>query len=337
MKKRKPVLIIAEAGVNHNGNIELAKKLIDCAVSASADLIKFQTFKADLLVTPSASLVGYQINKNLSENSQYNLLKKLELNYETHQILINYCKEKGISFFSTPFDLESVNMLANLGQVLFKIPSGEITNYPLLQHIGRLNCELILSTGMSNLLEIEKALSILEQSGTDRSKVSLLHCTTEYPAPIDEVNLNAMLTLKQKFGLRVGYSDHTIGFEVSFAAVAMGATIIEKHFTVDKNLPGPDHKASLDPKELKEFVSGIRNVESAFGDGLKHASESEKKNITLVRRSIVAKKIIKKGEIFTVLNMDVKRPENGISAVHWEKVLGKKAKKDFKKNDLITT
>lgn len=333
----KHVLIIAEAGVNHNGSIETAKKMIDKAVEADVDIIKFQSFKSEKLVSKSAQQAEYQ-KKNIgssTDNSQLNMLKKLELSHSDHQELIEYCNQKGIKFFSTAFDLESVDYLHSLNIGLWKIPSGEITNYPYLKKIAQFGEPVILSTGMCEMKDIEAALKVLTDNGLSKDKISILHCNTEYPTPFKDVNLLAMNELKDRFGVRVGYSDHTKGIEVPIAAVALGAEIIEKHFTLDRNMEGPDHKASLEPDELKAMVSSIRNIELALGDGHKTVSESERKNIAVARKSIVAAKNIKAGEVFNENNLTVKRPGNGISPMDWENVIGKIAKKDFVEDQLI--
>ncbi len=333
----KHVLIIAEAGVNHNGSIKTAKKMIDKAVDADVDIIKFQTFKSEKLVSKSAQQAEYQ-KKNIgssTDNSQLNMLKKLELSHSDHKELIEYCNQKGIKFFSTAFDLESVDYLHSLNIGLWKIPSGEITNYPYLKKIVQFGEPVILSTGMCEMKDIEAALKVLTDNGLSKDKISILHCNTEYPTPFKDVNLLAMNELKKRFGVRVGYSDHTKGIEVPIAAVALGAEIIEKHFTLDRNMEGPDHKASLEPDELKAMVSAIRNIELALGDGHKTVSESERKNIAVARKSIVAAKNIKAGEVFNENNLTVKRPGNGISPMDWEKVIGKTAKKDFVEDQLI--
>ena len=333
---RKHVLIIAEAGVNHNGSIKMAKQLIDVATEAGADIVKFQTFKAGKLVSKAARQAEYQkANLKNSDDSQYNMLKRLELDEAMHIELIDYCQQKGITFLSTGFDEESVDMLDRLGVPFYKIPSGEITNKPYLQHIARKLKPVVISTGMADLNEIKEALDVLTGEGLDLSMITVLHCNTEYPTPMEDVNLKAMLTIKETFKVKVGYSDHTKGIEVAIAAVAMGAEVIEKHFTLDRNLPGPDHKASLEPDELKAMVSAIRNIELALGDGVKKASKSEIKNITIVRKSIVAIKEIKKGEIFSTQNIAAKRPGNGISPMRWDEIIGEKAIKEFKPDDLI--
>lgn len=330
------IFIIAEAGVNHNGNMELAKKLIDAAVEAKVDAIKFQTFKTELCISKNAKKAEYQVeNTGNSKESQFEMVKKLELTSQNHCELISYCKEKNITFLSTPFDSDSIKLLHELGLSTFKIPSGEITNLPYLRQIGGLNKKIILSTGMANLGEVEAAIEILVKNGTKRENISLLHANTQYPTPMEDVNLKAMITLKNAFGLEVGYSDHTLGIEVDIAAVAMGAKIIEKHFTLDKNMPGPDHKASLEPDELVAMVRAIRNIELALGDGLKHFSKSESENIKIARKSIVAKCNIKKGEIFSEQNICVKRPGDGINPMRWDEVIGQISQKDYKQDDLI--
>ena len=329
------VLIIAEAGVNHNGDLLLAKQLIDVAAESGADIVKFQTFKADDLVTQDAKKAAYQIMSGHADESQYSMLKKLELSPEAHLELIDYCSLRKIRFLSTPFDIGSIEFLRSIGQELFKIPSSEITNYPYLRCIGELGGEVILSTGMSTLGDIEAALLLLESTGTLRHKISILHCTTEYPTPMNEVNLKAMQTIANAFGTRVGYSDHTSGIEVAIAAVAMGASIVEKHFTLDKTLPGPDHRASLEPFELGAMISAIRNIENALGDGIKRLTPSEEINKSVAQKSIVAKTLIKSGEIFSNQNLDSKRPADGISPMRWEEVIGRKAKRDFAPDDRI--
>lgn len=330
-------LIIAEAGVNHNGSIELAKKLVEKAKEAGVDYIKFQTFKASKLVTKAAKQAEYQ-QKNIGKegDSQYQMLKKLELSPEEHDILIDYCRQLGIKFFSTAFDFDSIEYLHSLNLGLWKIPSGEVTNYPFLKRIAAYNEPTILSTGMCDMEDVRAAVDALFRNGLSKENLILLHCNTEYPTPFEDVNLKAMDALRKEFGVEVGYSDHTKGIEVPIAAVALGATVIEKHFTLDRNMEGPDHKASLEPDELKAMVSAIRNIEKAVGgDGTKHVSESEKKNIAIARKSIVAACDIKAGEVFTEQNLTVKRPGNGVSPMRWEEVLGKKAKKDFNEDELI--
>ena len=330
-------LIIAEAGVNHNGSIELAKKLVEKAKEAGVDYIKFQTFKASKLVTKAAKQAEYQ-QKNIGKegDSQYQMLKKLELSPEEHEILIDYCHQLGIKFFSTAFDFDSIDYLHSLNLGLWKIPSGEVTNYPFLKRIAAFNEPTILSTGMCDMEDVRDAVNALYKNGLSKENLILLHCNTEYPTPFEDVNLKAMDALRKEFGVEVGYSDHTKGIEVPIAAVALGATVIEKHFTLDRTLPGPDHKASLEPDELKAMVSAIRNIEKAVGgDGTKHVSESEKKNIAIARKSIVAACDIKAGEVFTEDNLTVKRPGNGVSPMRWEEVIGQKAKRDFNEDELI--
>ena len=329
------VLIIAEAGVNHNGDLKIAKKLVDAAAEAGADLVKFQTFNADRLVTNAARKAAYQIQATGSRESQHEMLRRLELTEDMHQELIAHCAARNIGFFSTGFDIKSVDLLMSFGQNHFKIPSGEITNLPYLRHIGQLGRPVILSTGMATMEEIKSALQILENSGTPKKSITVLHCTTEYPTPMPEVNLRAMISIRDNFGVKVGYSDHTLGIEVAIAAVAMGATVIEKHFTLDRNLPGPDHKASLEPKELKAMVAAIRSIEVALGDGIKRPTPSEAQNIPVVRKSIIASKSIQLGEVFTTKNLTTKRPGTGISPMRFDEVLGKNAKRDFAEDDLI--
>ncbi len=329
------VIIIAEAGVNHNGSLENAFKLIDAAVDAGVDYVKFQTFKTEALVSRGAKKAEYQIqNTANATDSQLEMLKKLELSHDDHETLINYCKEKDIQFFSTAFDLESLQYLKDIGLQLVKIPSGEITNLPYLRKAASLFSEVILSTGMCTMEEVEAAVSVFKQRGVDN--ISILHCNTEYPTPMEDVNLMAMLAIQQKFQLPVGYSDHTLGIEVPIAAVALGATVIEKHFTLDKTMEGPDHAASLEPDELKNMVKAIRNVEQAIaGNGIKEPSPSEIKNINIARKSIVAKTDIRKGEVFTENNLTVKRPGNGISPMKWDEVIAQTAGKDFLADELI--
>lgn len=331
----KKVLIIAEAGVNHNGSIDTAMKMIECAAQAGADYIKFQTFKTENLVCKDARQASYQ-QKNLksSDDTQSSMLKKLELSHEDHLVLLNYCRECNISFLSTPFDLDSIDLLMELEMPFWKIPSGEITNYPYLVKLGGTKKPVVLSTGMSTMVDIHNAVSLLRESGTP--EITLLHCNTQYPTPFNDVNLNAMLTLKNKFNLKVGYSDHTMGIEVPIAAAALGAEVIEKHFTLDKTMEGPDHKASLEPDELAGMVKCIRNIEQAMGSSIKMPTESEIENIRAARKSIVAKCSIKKGEIFTDQNITTKRPGEGISPMRWKEVTGSAAKRDFKEDELIT-
>lgn len=332
------VLIIAEAGVNHNGSLEIAKKMVDKAVEAGVDIIKFQTFKAEKLVSKSAKQAEYQ-KKNIgsvSDDSQYNMLKKLELSEQDHQELMAYCKKKGIRFWSTAFDFNSIDYLHTLNLGLWKIPSGEITNFPFLKKIAQYHEPVILSTGMCEMSDVEAAVKVLVDNGISKNQITILHCNTEYPTPYEDVNLRAMLTLKDTGCQKVGYSDHTKGIIVPIAAVALGATVIEKHFTLNRNMEGPDHKASLEPDELKDMVSAIRNIEKALGNGKKTVSESERKNIAIARKSIVAACPIKKGDVLTEDNLTVKRPGTGISPMQWEKVIGSKAIKDFAEEEMIS-
>ena len=330
------VFIIAEAGVNHNGSIELARKLIDVAVDAGVDAVKFQTFKAENLVSKNAQKAEYQ-KENMSDgdDSQFNMLKKLELDIDTHHELIEYCKSKNIMFLSTPFDHDSIRLLNDLGLEIFKIPSGEITNLPYLRDIGSLGKKVILSTGMADIGEIEDALDVLINAGTTKDNITVLHANTMYPTPMEDVNLNAMVTIGNSFDIAYGYSDHTLGIEVDIAAVALGASCIEKHFTLDKTMEGPDHKASLEPDELVAMVKGIRNIETALGSRVKKPSKSEKPNIEIARKSIVASSEIQSGEIFTENNLSIKRPGNGISPMRWDEIVGATASKDYKEDELI--
>lgn len=329
-------LIIAEAGVNHNGSVELAKQLIDAAAEAGVDYIKFQTFKTENLVSRQAVKAEYQKrNTGETDDSQFSMLKKLELSPEQHFELMEYCRQKKIRFFSTAFDLESIDLLSELGLEMWKIPSGEITNYPYLKKIARQGKPVILSTGMSDLQDIANAMCVLEKYGIAHEQITVLHCNTEYPTPFADVNLRAMQTIGRQLGVKVGYSDHTPGIEVPIAAVALGATVIEKHFTLSRTLEGPDHKASLEPGELKAMVSAIRNIEMALGNGEKEVTESEAKNKAVARKSIVAAREIKAGELFTEENISVKRPGTGISPMEWENVLGQCASRDFQADDLI--
>ena len=329
------VFIIAEAGVNHNGSVDLAKQLIDAASISGADAVKFQTFKAENLVSKNAKKADYQKQTTNASESQFDMIKKLELDISMHKELVAYCQEKDIMFLSTPFDHESVKMLNVLGLEIFKIPSGEITNLPYLRHIGSLGKQVILSTGMSNLQEIEDALNILINAGTLKEDITVLHANTMYPTPMKDVNLNAMLTMQKEFDVAIGYSDHTLGIEVDIAAVAMGASCIEKHFTLDKKMKGPDHKASLEPKELKAMVDTIRNIEKALGSSEKKPSPSEYANISFARKSIVAKKDINMGDTLDENNLSVKRPGSGISPMKWDKIRGSVALKNYQKDDLI--
>ena len=336
MMKNK-VLIIAEAGVNHNGEINLAKQLIDAAVDAGVDYVKFQTFNSKKLVSKFAEKASYQKTNTKDENeSQLAMLQKLEMSKEMHFELIDYCRSKNIKFLSTAFDLESVDFLHELNIDLFKIPSGEMTNLPYLRKIGGLGKPVILSTGMGSLEEIGEAMNALIKAGTKKENITILHCNTEYPTPMSDVNLLAMNTIGKTYDVPVGYSDHTLGIEVPIAAVALGATVIEKHFTLDKTMEGPDHIASLEPHELTSMVQSIRNIEKALGFDEKIASASESKNIQISRKSIVASKNIQKGEIFSEENLTVKRPGNGISPMRWDEFIGKIAQSNFSEDELIT-
>ncbi len=331
------VIIIAEAGVNHNGDINVAKKLIDVAVAAGVDYVKFQTFKADSLVSKSAKKAEYQsVNINDGDDSQYVMLKNLELSHENHLELMTYCSERDIQFFSTAFDVEGVNYLNELGLSFFKIPSGEITNYPYLKAVALCGKPVVMSTGMCSELEIKQALDVLVKFGLNKEAISILHCNTEYPTPMKDVNLKAMLAIQKTFGVEVGYSDHTLGIEVPIAAVALGARLIEKHFTLDRSLPGPDHVASLEPDELKAMVKSIRNIELAMsGDGEKKPSESETKNIAIARKSIHINKPLSEGHTITEDDIISLRPGDGISPMEWDKIIGKKLKVDKNEFDKL--
>lgn len=328
-------LIIAEAGVNHNGSLEMAKQLVDCAAAAQVDFVKFQMCVPELVASRFAEKAEYQKNTTGTGENQQEMIRKISLTFDEHRQLKAYCEEVGVAYLCTPFDLPSIACLDEMGLPLWKVPSGEITNFPYLREIGRSRKPVILSTGMATLDEVEQALAVLTRFGTPREQITLLHCTTEYPAPKDQINLRAMLTLRERFGLPVGYSDHTEGIEIPVAAVAMGATVIEKHFTLDRNLPGPDHKASLEPDELAEMVRQIRNVEAALGDGVKSPSAAEKPNIPIARKSIVAARPIARGERFTEENLTAKRPGNGLSPMLWETVLGQCAVRDFDADEAI--
>jgi len=329
------VFVIAEAGVNHNGSLKIAKQLIDVASESGANAVKFQTFKAATLVSKAAEKADYQKKTSNANESQFEMIKKLELNSDAHKELISYCNKKNIMFLSSPFDIDSIKLLDSLGIEIFKIPSGEITNLPYLREIGGLKKRVILSTGMSNIDEISDALNVLEETGTKKKNITVLHANTMYPTPMEDVNLNAMLTIGKTFDIDYGYSDHTLGIEVDIAAVAMGAKCIEKHFTLDKTMAGPDHRASLEPNELKAMVQAIRNIELALGQSEKKPSQSEIPNIEAARKSIVAKKDIKKGETLNEDNLTVKRPGNGISSMKWDKIVGTIAKKAYLKDELI--
>lgn len=334
---QKHVIVIAEAGVNHNGNIENAFKLVDVASEAGVDYIKFQTFEADKLVSKIAKKAEYQIRNTIGgEESQYQMLKKLELSKKEYADLLEYCDKQNVKFFSTAFDLNSLQYLKDLGLEVVKIPSGEITNLPYLRKAASLFSKVILSTGMSTLDEIKDALNVFTSAGIEKKDITILHCNTEYPTPMEDVNLKAMLQIQDEFGTKVGYSDHTLGVEVPIAAVALGATVIEKHFTLDKTMEGPDHKASLEPDELKAMVNAIRNIEKAIGgSGKKVVTDSERKNITVTRKSIVAKTEIKKGELFSEKNITIKRPGTGISPMQWDNIIGKISPANFQPDELI--
>jgi N,N'-diacetyllegionaminate synthase len=331
----RKTLIIAEAGVNHNGNLDLAKQMVEVAAEAGADCVKFQTFSAACMVTRNACKADYQVRTTDTNESQYEMLRRLELTLTAHEVLVTHCASYGIDFLSTGFDIESINLLSKLGQERFKLPSGEITNLPYLHHVGCQGKPVILSTGMSTLGEIEAAISVLEMAGLSRSMLTVLHCTTEYPTSMVEVNLRAMQSIGQAFGVAVGYSDHTQGIEVPIAAVAMGACVIEKHFTLDRSLPGPDHQASLEPKELMAMVRGIRNIELALGDGIKRLTESELRNRPVARKSLVALSSIRAGETFTERNVTIKRPGTGLSPMRWHEVIGRSAGRDYSEDELI--
>ena len=319
----KRVLIIAEAGVNHNGNISLAKKLIDVAKDAGADIVKFQTFKSEKLVTKSAQKAAYQKKTTGANESQLDMLKKLELSSDDHDVLISYCRKKKIKFLSTPFDHDSIDLLVSLGMDTFKIPSGELNNLPYLRKIGKMNKKVIMSTGMSDLKDVEDNLNVLIKSGTKKENITLLHCHSEYPTPMKDVNLKAMITMAEKFNVAVGYSDHTEGIEVPVAAVALGASVIEKHFTLNKKMKGPDHKASLDPAELKSMVKAIRNIELALGDGIKKPSSKEQQNKKVAQKSIHFAENISKGTVLNESHLIMKLPSNGISPMQFDEVLGR--------------
>ncbi len=327
------IFLIAEAGVNHNGDIETARKLVDAAVAAEADAVKFQTFKAETLVCRQAPKAAYQMETTDQKESQFEMLKKLELTPQMHEELMAYCRQKHIMFLSTPFDVDSLHYLVECGLEIIKIPSGEITNYPLLREAAKSGKKLILSTGMSDLEEIRSAVEVLKEYGAE--DVTVLHCNTEYPTPYSDVNLKAMRTIEEEIGVAAGYSDHTPGMEAAIAAAALGASVIEKHFTLDRNMEGPDHKASLEPDELAEMIRAVRHVEQALGDGRKTPSGSEKKNMPIARKSIVARCGIKKGERFTEENLTAKRPGTGISPMRWNELIGQEAKRDFAEDEMI--
>jgi N,N'-diacetyllegionaminate synthase len=329
------VFIVGEGGVNHNGSLDLAKRLVDVAKEAGCDAVKFQTFRAEKMISKFAQKAEYQKKTTDNGESQLMMVKKLELDINAHREIMAYCKRRDIMFLSSPFDLESIDLLSDLGLETFKIPSGEITNLPYLRKIGSLRRKLIMSTGMADLEEIRCALEVLIQAGTPKYNITILHCNTEYPTPLRDVNLLAMVTIKEAFKVEVGYSDHTLGIEVPIAAVALGAKVIEKHFTLDKNMKGPDHKASLEPGELKAMIKAVRNIEKALGKGIKRPSPSELRNKDVVRKSIVAARYIKEGEIFTEKKLTMKRPGDGLNPMKWNKIIGKRAKRDFKRDELI--
>tara|TARA_Y100000590_G_scaffold466739_1_gene643146 strand:- start:3474 stop:4481 length:1008 start_codon:yes stop_codon:yes gene_type:complete len=333
---RSKILIIAEAGINHNGQLNKAIELMQEAKKIGADIIKFQTFKAENTVIPNARKAKYQITKKNNHETQYSLLKKLELSYSDFKRLFFISKKLNIEFISTAFDLESLIFLKKLGQKKFKIPSGEINNLLYLKKVGSFKKEVILSTGMSTFKEIKEAIYILNKSGTPMKKITLLQCNTEYPTPFKDVNLNAMIEMKKKLNIKIGYSDHTMGIEVPIAAAALGAEIIEKHFTLNNNLKGPDHKVSLNPKDFSKMIYSIRNIEKSFGNKIKKPTKSEMSNKRIVRRSIVASTNIIKGDIFSLKNLTLKRPGTGISPMKWDKIIGRKAKRNFKKDSLIS-
>jgi len=329
------VIVIAEAGVNHNGSLDTARKLIDVAADSGADIVKFQTFTAENVVTENARTARYQQSREDKVQSQFEMLKNLELTYSDHLDLLSYCQPKKLEFFSTAFDKSSIDLLVKLGQKKFKVPSGEITNTPYLRYMASFGFPMIISTGMADFEEIEFAIGTIEKGGTDRSNLTLMHCTSAYPAPINELNLSAISSMKKFFNMPIGYSDHSKGIEASIAAVALGATVIEKHFTLNNNFPGPDHRASLEPYELTALVKAVRNVNSAMGSGIKGITDSEKENIDVVRKSVVARNSIKKGETLTEENLTTKRPGTGLSPTLWDELIGSKATQNYHENDLI--
>ncbi len=334
MENKRHTIIIAEAGVNHNGSLKTALQMVDAAALAGADFVKFQTFKTDSLVTASVKTAEYQ-KANCNADTQRDMLRKLELPYSDFRILADHCREKGIGFLSTPFDKESIDFLSTLGMKYMKVPSGEITNLPYLRNIASTQTPVIISTGMSTLADVENALQVFYDAGYSRSDITLLHCTTQYPTPFSDVNLRAMLTLREAFGIATGYSDHTRGIEIPIAATALGATVIEKHFTLDTSMPGPDHAASLNPDELEEMVRRISHVSMALGSAVKRVTPSERKNMEAARKSIVAATDIKEGEFFTEDNLTVKRPGTGISPMRWDEIIGKASTRFYKADDLI--
>ena len=331
----KKTIIIAEAGVNHNGSIKIAKEMIDIAEVSGVDYVKFQTFKTELCISKNAIKADYQIQESkIKDETQFEMVKKLELSNAAHEELIEYCKLKNVKFLSTAFDFESIEFLKDKLD-FYKIPSGEITNLPYLEKVAKLGLSVVMSTGMANMQEVKEAFSVLVKNGLKKEEITILHCNTEYPTPMEDVNLTAMLSIEKELGVKIGYSDHTLGIEIPIAAVAMGASVVEKHFTLDRNMEGPDHKASLEPDELTAMVTSIRNIELALGDGVKKPSKSEKKNILIARKSIVSISAIKIGDIFTEQNISVKRPGNGISAMKWHDILGTSADKNYKEDELI--
>lgn len=330
-----PVTIIAEAGVNHNGDLGMALRLVDVAADAGAEYVKFQTFSAAKLVTRRALKADYQTAALGADESQYEMLRRLELSTEAHHAIAAHCRSRAIGFLSTGFDVESIDFLISMGVELIKIPSGELTNLPYLRRAGRSGLPVVLSTGMADMAEVEAALAALEQAGTVRAAITVLHCTTEYPAAMADVNLRAMLAMRDRLGVAVGYSDHTPGIEIPVAAVALGATLIEKHFTLDSTLPGPDHRASLEPPELTAMIAAIRNVELALGDGVKKPRPVEEKNKQVARKSLVASRLIAAGELFSETNLAAKRPGTGISPMQWDSVVGRRASRDFAEDELI--
>ena len=333
--KKTITTIIAEAGVNHNGDLNIARKLIDVAVEAGVDMVKFQTFITEEGITGNAEKAKYQLSTTDKKETQFEMLKKLELDREAHEELIRHCNHKGIRFLSTAFDHPSIDLLNELNIPLYKVPSGEITNLPYLRHIGRMGKPVILSTGMATLKEVEDAINVLRESGTPKGEITVLHCNTSYPTPMEDVNLKGMLTIRDELEVKVGYSDHTLGIEIPIASVAMGASVIEKHFTLDRGMEGPDHKASLDPCELKAMVNAIRNIENALGDGVKRPSSSGLVNKSVARKSIVAARDILEGEIFTKEDLGVKRPGTGINPMKWDEIIGTIAQRDFSKDEAI--
>jgi N,N'-diacetyllegionaminate synthase len=335
LKSDQNVFIIAEIGVNHNGSLDLAYQLIDEAVKAGTDAVKFQTSRVENVVSRYAPKADYQKKTTGSDESQFDMIKKLKLNYDDHPKLIDYCRTRKTLFLSSPFDMESIDSLDRWGLDILKIPSGEITHLPYLRKIGALNKKLILSTGMSSMREVKQAFDILMQAGTDKDNITILHCNTEYPTPFKDVNLRAMLSIQKMLGVKVGYSDHTLGIEVPIAAVALGARVIEKHLTLDRKMDGPDHKASLEPCDFMAMVKGIRNIEKAMGDGVKRCSVSEAKNKSIARKSIISARNIKTGEIFSKDNLAVKRPGNGINPMRWDEIIGQSAKRDFEADEMI--